>query len=149
MESKEQIWEKLRDAYKKSITLPFCDKVNAYMMCLHWNSSIFKDKTGLAKDAYRRIYRNDKNYKNPEKDTVMAICVGLGLDYRLAVDLLQSVEHALSPFSNKVDEAYEYILLELHGQPLEVCNQELIRRGIDPLGAKEYKPDKIGKIAIL
>ncbi|MCL2509221.1 MAG: hypothetical protein FWF05_08605 [Oscillospiraceae bacterium] len=135
-------WDKLRSAYKKSLGLPFCDKVNAYMRCLHWNAAVFELRTELTPDTYYRISRRE--LKNPKKNTIIALCAGLGLDYRLSTDLLQSAGHSLSAF-DEIDNAHDYVLTELHGQPLEVCNRELVRRGIEPLGTKEHKRDKIGK----
>ena len=135
-------WDELRAVFVQKQGASFCEKVNAYMERLHWYPDTFEARTGQSLDTYRRIARGD--LATPRKSTVMALCVGLGLDYRMATDLLQSAGYALSS-TEKTDTAYDYILLMHPGQGLDICNRELKARGVKPLGEKERKPDRIGK----
>jgi len=138
-------WDKLRAVFVKNQGATFCKKVAAYMEHLHWYFDTFEAETGQTLDTYRRILRDD--LPAPKKYTAMALCIGLGLDYRMAIDLLQSAGHALS-LTNKTDNAYDYVLLMHSGQGLAVCNRELKARGVKPLGEKERKPDRIGTVKL-
>ena len=139
-------WDELRTVFLRNQGATFCKKVSAYMEHFHWYFDTFERETGQTLDTYRRILRDD--LPNPAKGLAMTFCVGLGLDYRMATDLLLSAGHALSPMK-KVDTAYDYVLLMYPGQGLAVCNRELRARGVTPLGeVKERKPNRIGTVSI-
>lgn len=128
---KRDNWEALCAAYVQNLGANFCDKANAYMQCLHWYPDTFEDQTGLSRTTYQRICHG-KN-ENPDKGTVMALCVGLGLDCHMTTDLLRSAGYVLSSTIN-TDKAYAYLLLMYHGQGLEFFNRELEARGEKILG---------------
>ena len=139
-------WDELRAVYVQNLGATFCQKVAAYVKHFRWDFETFELQTGQTQDTYRRILRDD--IVNPTKGLAMTFCVGLGLDYRMATDLLQSAGHALSP-TKKVDMAYDYILLMYPGQGLEVCNRVLKAWGVNSLGVvKERKPNCIGTVSI-
>jgi len=138
-------WEELREVFVRNQGSDFCGKVNAYLSHLHWYSDTFEDATGLTLETYRRIIRNE--LPNPKKDTVMMLCAGFGLDYRMSTDLFQSAGHALS-LTNKKDKAFDYVLLMFPGQGLAVYNRELVAQGLKPLQTKDRKPGKIGNVKI-
>ena len=144
-EDQRKQWDGLRAVFVRMQGAAFCAKVTAYMTYLHWYADTFMERTGQSQDTYRRITRSE--LLAPKKIMVMAICVGLGLDYRMAVDLLLSAGYALS-LTNKTDIAYDYVLLKHAGEGLEVCNRELIARGVKPLIVLERKPTRIGKVKI-
>jgi hypothetical protein len=105
------------------------------MQARKWNSAIFKEKTLLNESIYSRI-KNGQLAK-PDIRTVMAICVGLDLDYFRATELLASAGHVLT--STEEDEAYYYILNNCRGEPIKKRNEFLTSVGILALGAKPRK----------
>jgi len=127
-------WDALRAVYVQIRSATFCEQVNAYMQHLGWDSSTFEEQTGQSENTYNCVVRGD--LISPSKRRAMAFCIGLGLDYRMSIDLLDSVGYTLSPWS-ETDTAYDYVLLSPNIQGLEDCNGELEARGVKPLRVEE------------
>jgi SSS family solute:Na+ symporter len=72
----------------RAITPSFARLARQLMERQHWNSSSFKDKTLLDGSAFSRIMSGAEKHWSFE--TVMAICVGLGVDRQTADKLLEA-----------------------------------------------------------
>ena len=134
----------IRVEFKKHLADTFCVKAAAYMSHYHWNTETFQARTGLSNNTHNMIVNGKLK---PTKRTAVAFCVGLALDYRMAVDLLDSAGCSLS-LNNQTDEAYDYLLSEMRGETIEACNAVLQKRGVPPLGSQERNTDRIGKVKI-
>jgi len=134
----------IRAVFKNHLADDFCTKATAYMKHYRWNTAIFQARTGLSNNTYSTIINGKLK---PTKRTAVAFCVGLALDYRMAVDLLDSAGCSLA-LNDPTDEAYDYILSDMRGETIKACNAVLRRRGIPPLGAQERNTNRIGKVTI-
>ncbi|MCL1878387.1 MAG: helix-turn-helix transcriptional regulator [Defluviitaleaceae bacterium] len=114
---------------------PFWSLAYGIMQARKWNSSIFTERTLLNQSIYSRI--KNGQLSKPDIRTVMAICVGLDLDYFRATELLASAGHVLT--STDEDEAYFYILNNCRGEPIQKRNKFLTSLGILALGVKPRK----------
>jgi len=134
----------IRAEFKKHLAGTFCEKAAAYMRYYHWNKVIFEQRTGLAADTFSKI---NTGRLRPEKRTVMSLCVGFPLDYRMALDLLDSAGCSLT-LNDPHDAAYDYVLSDMRGESIEACNRFLRARGAPLLGLQERNTDRIGKVKI-
>ena len=135
----------IRAEYKKHLAGTFCEKAAAYMRYYRWNTSVFEKRTGLNADTFSKI--NNGRLKRPEKRIAVTLCVSLALDYRMALDLLDSAGCSLA-LNDPHDAAYDYVLSDMRGESIEACNRVLRERGVPLLGLRERNTDRIGKVKI-
>jgi len=109
----------------------FYEKVDVLMKQRNWYPATFKDKTLLNDMDYSR-YMTDRT-KAPSLARVMAICIGLDVDQRIAVDLLAAAGYRLNP--TREHQAYQFALNHYRGR-IDECNDFLVDRGFRPLGAQ-------------
>ena len=95
-------YNELRGLFREHLADQFCVKAAAYMQHYKWKPLDFEERTCLSADTYSKI-SNGK--ARPGKRTVVALCVGLALDYRMAVDLLSSAGYTFT-LNDAVDDAY-------------------------------------------
>ena len=104
------------------------------------NANTFWDRTLLHKNYYYDIKNN--KFNNPTKETLMAICVGLGLTLHVIEKVLHKAGFVLREHDDP-DRAYRLILGRFPGLSIDDFNNLLARAGIKPLGTaiKETKED--------
>ena len=134
----------IRAEFKRHLAGTFCEKAAAYMKHYNWYPETFQVRTGLSNDIYSKI---NTGRLRPTKRIAVSVCAGLALDYRMDTDLLDSAGCTLS-LNDPLDAAYDYILLDMRGEPIEACNLYLEARGLPPLGTLERNTDRIGKVTI-
>ena len=93
-----------------------CDSAEKFCVITRLNENIF---SCLKRKEYR-----------PTKRVIVAICVGLKLDYAEALELLKLAGYALVLY-DKVDYAYHYILQKCNELDIDLCNELLEACGID------------------
>ena len=113
--------------------ITFWQKLWQYIRLRNMNSAVFAEKTLLDESYYRHAQRNDGKAL-PEVRTVVAMCVGLGLDLPQSQELLRLAGRALNDSREHV--AYGFVLSMLRGQSIYDCNTFLAEVGVRPLGAK-------------
>jgi hypothetical protein len=88
----------------------------------HWNSTIFQSETLLGAAAYSILNNSTDKYDGKPWDfrTVMAICVGLGVDQLTANRLLAAA--GLTFGTSREHQAYAYILSSFHGASIDEVN---------------------------
>ena len=95
------------------------------------SANAFWDRTLLHKNYYYDIKNN--KFNNPTKETLMAICVGLGLSLHAVEKVLSKAGFILREHDDP-DRAYRLILGRLPGLSIDDFNNLLARVGIKPLG---------------
>ena len=98
--------------------------------------NIFWDRTLLHKNYYYDI-KND-HFNNPTIETLMAICVGLGLSLHVVEKILSKASFVLRDHADP-DRAYRLILGRFPGLSIDDFNSLLARAGIKPLGTSMRK----------
>lgn len=113
-----------------------------YMNKMKWQSSIFQERTGLTASAYKKII-NDKNCKL-DLQSIISICVGLGLPLYISQDLINRAGFSLVP-DNVEHIVYTRILagaVENNISTINVLIDELSKRypneKIRKLGSRTY-----------
>jgi len=122
----------------RAITPSFAAMARQLMERQHWNSSSFKDKTLLDDSTYSRIMNGSE--KHWSLDTVIAICVGLGVDRQTADKLLEAAGYAFG--AGRKHRAYSFLFTAFRGKSIDECNAFLESEGIRPLGNRPRKPRK-------
>lgn len=114
----------------------FGEKATAIMKRKHWNSTIFKERTLLDDMAYSRIINSNDSL--PSLRTVMAVCIGLGLDIQLATSLLASAGYSLG--TSREHQLYHFLLTAFEGKSIDECNVFLESMDVKPLGTQTKRP---------
>jgi len=125
------------DTYR-AITPSFSRLARQLMERQHWNSSIFKEKTLLDEATYSRIVNGED--KLWTLGTVMAFCVGYGVDKETGDRLLEAAGHTFG--AHRKHRAYSFLLTGFQGKSIDDCNVFLESEGIAPLGSRPRKPRK-------
>lgn len=144
----EEIYEKayeniFSEDYEKEIELAkmFGDPTTSLCQCLwfimeykKWTyPETFNEKTHLHKNYHGKIKNN--NYNNMNKDTLMAICVGLSLIYSTISSLFDKSANKLNRYEEP-DRTYIWILERIPTISLVDFNSILEKKGIPELGTK-------------
>lgn len=114
----------------RAVTATFPQLVVGLMERKHWNSTIFKEKTHLDDATHSRIVNNQE--KEWSLRTVMAICVGLGLNIMIANKLLAAAGHTLG--TSREHQLFAFLLTSFEGKSIDECNTFLESMDIEPLG---------------
>ena len=125
-------FQKEFDTYR-AISPSFSRLARQLMERQHWNSSSFRDKTLLDGSAFSRIMNGAEKHWSFE--TVMAICVGLGVDRQTADKLLEAAGHAFG--AERKHRAYSFLLTGFQGKSIDECNAFLESEHISPLGSRQ------------
>jgi hypothetical protein len=126
--------EELRQLEKIALDtaiLPLCQRLMAFINFRKWNAVRFAYHTELDVSIYSRI--KNGRLKKPSLRTILAIYIGLQLNYPLVENLLRSVGLAFS--NSEEDYAYRYVVLEMHGCNIDEANIFLTARGVQLLGS--------------
>lgn len=112
-----------------------CEVITFIMEDKNWNSPTkFNNKTLLNYDYYSRIKRNSMN--NMEKDTLMAICVGLGLKSHIVQKLFDEKSVKKLNRYKEPDRSYIKILDYFPmGLTIDDFNILLEHNNLEPLGS--------------
>ena len=94
----------------------------------------FNELTSLHKNYHGKIKNN--NYNNMGKKTLLAICVGMGINIRMIELLFQKRQILLNRYTQP-DKTYYYILEKLPGITVDGFNSILRDLHIPELGTKE------------
>ena len=128
---KQRFEDDCRMRSAESVT--FWQKLWQYIRLRNMNSAVFAEKTLLDESYFRHAEKNDGKAL-PEVRTVVAMCIGLGLDLPQSQELLRLAGRALNDSREHI--AYGYVLSMLRGQSIHECNTFLAEIGIRTLGAK-------------
>lgn len=128
---KRQFEDDCRMRTAESVT--FWQMLWQYIRLRNMNSAVFCEKTLLDESYYRHAEKNDGKAL-PEVRTIVAMCVGLGLDLQQSQELLRLAGRALNDSREHV--AYGFVLSMLRGQSIYDCNTFLAEIGIRTLGTK-------------
>jgi len=109
----------------------FCRYIRNEMENAKWTYNTFVDKTLLNPSIYYAI-RGGK-LSNPEKDTVVAICIGLAMKWFKAEKMLNLCGYTLR--NTKADNAYRHIF-DYSDQGIDFCNEILRILDIPLLGSQ-------------
>jgi hypothetical protein len=90
----------------------------------------FVNKTELSYNMFSRIRKYVDRNNPPQRNTLMSIAIGYGLDYQLTAALLDSIGLSFI-LSNKRDYAYQFLLTNCRGKSIEECNEILKYLGIE------------------
>ncbi len=90
----------------------------------------FVEKTGLSYNMFSRIRKYVDKNNPPQRNTLMSVAVGYGLDYQLTSALLDSIGLSFI-LSNKRDYAYQFLLTNCRGKSVDECNKILEHLGIE------------------
>ena len=120
-------------AVHKSLTKTFWQRAYEVMEAMHWNSTIFCNRTLLSEKTYSRL----KNNTGADIDirTVMAICVGLDLDISMTNKLLAYAGYVLN--SSREHQAYIFIITRYRGKSIHERNKFLETLRLQPLGSRQ------------
>ncbi len=127
------------DNIKKEFLRRLSDPYTSLCQCLwYWfeNHNLrypdaFWDATRLHKNYHNKIKNNKNN--NMNKETLMAICVGLKFDLSLTQKVFEKARLILDEYSDP-DKTYIKILARIPGLDIDEFNELLNRRGIKGLG---------------
>ena len=100
-----------------------------------WDYSVFEEETLLNRNIYYDI-RNGK-LKNPTKETVIAVCIGLNAKPTVAEELLHLSGHVLR--NTPEDQAYKMLVSCCYDRGIDFANDLLELRGMNALGSRERK----------
>ncbi len=112
------------------------------------NARKFVEKTGLGRYYY---YNFLKEGYIPNMDALIAVCMGLNLDFPTAESLLKPTKYGFD-YTNRVHCAYMFLLTHHQGLCIDDCNHILRSLGItdeaDLLGTftSDDREEKIKKI---
>jgi len=138
------VLKKLKESFETeyaeyiAVVPSFCQLVKGFMERRRWNSIVFKEKTLLGDAMYSRIVNND--IRSPSFHTVMTICVGLGLNVKMAEQLLNTAGYAFGV--TEEFQVYHFILTSMNGYSIDECNTFLEHMGMEPLGSRHRAPRK-------
>lgn len=139
--TEEYVMERDFDKLLGNPEMSLSNCLNSMMDLKGFNSAnTFWDRTLLHKNYYYDI-KND-HFNNPTKETLMALCVGLGLTLHVVEKVLSKAGFVLREHDDP-DRAYRLILGRFPGLSIDDFNNLLARAGIKPLGTaiKETKED--------
>lgn len=94
--------------------------------------STFSEKTGLHQNYHGEIKNNKKN--NMDRDTLMAVCVGLKLTITTVESIFKKSKNKLNRYSDP-DKTYIRIIEQMPGLSLQDFNEILQRKGLKELGS--------------
>ena len=100
------------------------------------NGYDFYDNTLLHENYYGLIRNNDERANKMKSDTLMAICVGLGLRLRLTEKVYSRSENKLHYFEEP-DKTRIRIMEMYPGIGIKEFNKLLLTANMEPLGSKE------------
>ncbi|MDT8900240.1 ImmA/IrrE family metallo-endopeptidase [Anaeroselena agilis] len=123
----------------RAITPTFAQLAADLMKRKRWNSVTFKEKTHLDDATYSRIVNNEE--KEWSLRTVMAVCVGLGVNARTTDKLLAAAGHTLS--TSREHQLFSFLLTSFEGQSIDECNTFLESMEIMPLGNRPRKREAV------
>jgi hypothetical protein len=123
----------------RAITPTFAQLAVGLMKLKHWNSVTFKEKTHLDDATHSRIVNRAE--KEWSLRTVMAVCVGLGVNAQIADKLLAAAGHTLS--ASREHQLFSFLLTSLEGKSIDECNTFLESMEITPLGNRSRKRDAV------
>lgn len=101
----------------------------------------FVEKTELSYNMFCRIRKYVDKSDPPQRNTLMSIAIGYGLDYQLTAALLDSIGLSFI-LSNERDYAYQFLLTNCRGKSVQECNEILKHFGVEEkywLGAHARK----------
>jgi hypothetical protein len=100
----------------------------------HWNSTMFKEKTLLGDAEYSKLINKNGTYDNKPWTlrTIMAICVGLGVDQLTGERMLSAA--GLTFGASHEQQTYAYVLSSFHGASIDEVNTFLESVNVKPLG---------------
>ncbi|MDR2658006.1 MAG: hypothetical protein LBB86_09295 [Oscillospiraceae bacterium] len=100
-----------------------------------WDGVVFHDKTLLDQSLYSYIV--GQKAKEWSLRTVVAICVGLGVNKDMADRLLTAAGFAFG--ATLRHRAYAFLFTNLQGYPIEDCSAFLVAEGLEPLGSRKQR----------
>jgi hypothetical protein len=136
-EELRRIKEDLKDETlnRKEQGLDFAPLARRHIAKSRYNRAVLRQKTLLADKTIQRI-KNDDSYK-PDMDTVMALCVGLQIDFTESERLFAAAGYSLDgPPRNRI---FRKILLSYHGHDIFSCNEALIELEEKPICKGTYR----------
>lgn len=102
-----------------------------------WKTGLdFYDNTLIHENNYGLIRNNDKRANKMKSDTLMAICVGLGLQLRLTAMIYDKSENKLH-YYEEPDKTRIRIMETFPGIDIKGFNDLLKQANMEPLGSKE------------
>ncbi len=90
----------------------------------------FVEKTELSYNMFCRIRKYVDKNNPPQRNTLMSIAIGYGLDYQLTATLLDSIGLSFI-LSNERDYAYQFLLTNCRGKSVQECNEILEQLGVE------------------
>ncbi len=90
----------------------------------------FVEKTELSYNMFCRIKKYVDKSNPPQRNTLMSIAIGYGLDYQLTAALLDSIGLSFI-LSNPRDYAYQFLLTNCRGKSVNECNEILEHLGVE------------------
>lgn len=90
----------------------------------------FVRKTGLSNNMFSRIRTQIDKNNPPQRNTLMSVAIGYGLDYQLTAALLDSIGLSFI-LSNPRDYAYQFLLTNCRGKSVDECNEILEHLGVE------------------
>lgn len=113
-----------------------CEWLSDIFKMKKWNSAIFNDKTNLHENYFGRIKNNKSN--NMQKETLMAICVGLGLRRPLVEEVFRKAGYFLHLY-NDPERVWLRIVECFPGISIDDFNGLCAATNIEILGSLERK----------
>lgn len=114
---------------KKKIIKPFGQIVSEIIG--DDNYMQFEYKTGLSADMFYTLKKRVDRSRPCQKNTIVSLCIGYGVDIQIANQLLESEGSGFNPL-NDIDSAYIMLLTEFRGKSVEDCNKILEKMEIPP-----------------
>ena len=136
LQRKQQEFEEQFTDYR-SIAFTFPEFVSELMKRKHWNSVTFKERTHLDDATYSRIINNEE--KEWSLRTVMAVCIGLGVNKQINDRLLSAAGYTLGV--SREHQVYSFLLSSFEGKSIDECNAFLESMEMTPLGNRARKKD--------
>ena len=123
----EKQFHKDYDMYNKHIK-SFQELINEILA--GETESTFVQKTELSYNMFSRIRKYVDKNNPPQRNTLMSVAIGYGLDYQLTAALLDSIGLSFI-LSNKRDYAYQFLLTNCRGKSVSECNEILEHLGVE------------------
>lgn len=108
-----------------------------YMREAHWNTYIFTMRTELNEMNYSRVQKPDYKFA-----MMPLVSMGIGLQLTLTeMNEVLSCAGLSFNYSDKKEQAYQYLFTGMYGKTISECNDFLEQIGVPKLGSKHRKKD--------
>ena len=125
------------DEVEDALVLPrvsLCNCLSLLMVKKKWDAKMFVERTLLHRNFFSKI--NNDQCNTMGKETLWAVCVGLGLNYRKIQKLFKKASGCKLEESASPDKFYIRIIEKAEGISIDDFNEICVRKGIQVLGSQ-------------